>query len=201
VRDIGRIKHAWREDRFAGIGMLLASRALYPHLYAERSYFLRVVPPQEDPGGDRVWITDPSQLRGEHDRPEQVIERFERGARCAAFINDDGTCMAQYWVSCGEAYDEIDLNIELPENAVWFFDGWTHPRYRGRGYARALVLGMLYELSQQGIAAGYARVDTTNKSSLASLKRTGAKVVGKVTFVRLGKLLWQRGGITGGRGG
>lgn len=199
MRDIGRIKDAWRDDRLAGVGMLVAGRALYPHLYAERSYFLRVSPPQEDPGGDRVWITDPSQLGKV--RPDLAIERFERGARCAAVIDDDGLSMAQYWVSYGEAYDEIDLDIGLPDDAVWFFDGWTDPRYRGRGYARALVLGMLYELSQQGIVAGYARVDTTNKPSLASLKRTGAKAVGKVTFVRVGKLLYRRGGITEGRGG
>lgn len=198
MRYIGRIKDSYREGGLAGVGMLFAGRALYPHLYYERSLFVRVSAPAEPIDG-LTWVTLPDELamvaENSGRRMTEILSRVSRGAHCAAIFEPNGRCIAVRWVA-PFAYDENDIRIALPKDGVWFFDAWTDPTYRGQGLSRQLLRMVLYDLRQyDGITQGFGRVDTTNKPSIAAWKGAGAEIVGKVEFLRAGERVWAKGRV------
>lgn len=127
-------------------------------------------------------------------RPAQVLQaRFDAGAECRmAFVKDRFAGM--HWVARGVyVEDEVRCTyvIDQPELAVWDFDVYVEPTFRG-----TRVFLRLWQTAEQGLAAqgvrwSFSRIDVLNAGSLSSHAGLGAVAVGHAAFLTMGA--WQFG--------
>lgn len=111
--------------------------------------------------------------------------RFGQGARCLGTFNAKGELVAYAWFVLGSYdEDEVQCTYLLPPNCAWDLDVYVFPKYRmGRAFY-ALWAGANDFLLEHFITHTYSRIAMTNRQSLQSHKRLGAKRVGSAVFLR-----------------
>lgn len=94
-----------------------------------------------------------------------------------------------------------ELNMRVPDHALYIWDCATPPQHRGKGYFQILLKGMIQSQGPQTSIALVA-VDSNNTASRAALKRVGfqplftywsCRLFGKVILsqaLKDGKLTW-----------
>lgn len=117
--------------------------------------------------------------------------RFGQDAVCIAAI-EDGRAVACIWFCFGH-YDEDMVRcryvLEPAGETAWDFDVYVAPEHRmGRTFARLWAAANDY-LRARGVCWSLSRISGYNPGSFNSHKRLGARVIGRASFLRLGK--WQ----------
>lgn len=193
------VRSAVREFGWSdGLGYLL-DRLLMSRLrwggFARYILTAQPVPPEDQPlRPGRVSFEElkPGDPRL-HDLPvsQQVLDyRFGQGAVCLAAIQDQ-KAVACIWF-CFGFYDE-DLvrcryRLVPPEETAWDFDVYIAPEHRmGRTFARLWQAANGY-LRARGVKWSLSRISGYNPGSFKSHRRLGARVIGRASFLRLGKL-------------
>jgi RimJ/RimL family protein N-acetyltransferase len=76
----------------------------------------------------------------------EALQRIERGETVYTLVQD-GRLVHYGWIhQRRQAWlPEVGLRLELPEGAVTFYDFYTHPQYRGRGFYQSALRHMLAE--------------------------------------------------------
>lgn len=124
-------------------------------------------------------------------RPKEVIDaRFAQGARCwVAFQENEA--IGCIWFSPGPFEDDIARLRFIPKPSgivAWDFDVYVVPQRR---FGKAFML--LWQVAgRQMRESGYlytaSRIDFLNNQSLASHKRLGASVTGRVLVFSIGSV-------------
>src|SRR5436190_16699511 len=139
------------------------------------------------------WASCDSPLFSQVERPPKVIAaRFAMGARCLAATVNGSELAGFLWFVIGP-YDEDEVRARFiplpPGKASWDFDVTVMPRFRMGRLFSYLWPRASGELAGQGVTHSVSRISAFNPVSIASHKRLGARIVGKATFVCVGK--WQ----------
>jgi GNAT superfamily N-acetyltransferase len=137
----------------------------------------------------RIDAHDP--LVQQFPRPAGVIaERFRMGALCVG-AEKQGKFVGFLWLKERE-YPEDEVRclyrLEPPGVAVWDFDVYVEPEYRGgRTFARLWDAANAW-LFDHGYGWSLSRISAFNPESLAAHARLGTRALCSATFVRLGTL-------------
>ena len=123
-------------------------------------------------------------------RPESDIEelrgRLDRGESC--FVMEIGGEIAHAcWIA--KKYTRIDYlecEVELPPDACYGYDAYTHPAFRGRGIAGARVRRMETELMRMGYRRTLAVVGPENRRAIYFNTTAGNEVVGRIGYYQFG---------------
>jgi len=137
------------------------------------------------------WAERDSPLFSQVERPPQVIAaRFALGARCLAATVNGSELAGFLWFVIGP-YDEDEVRARfIPSpagRASWDFDVTVMPRFRMGRLFSYLWRRASGELAGQGVTHSLSRISAFNPVSLKSHQRLGARIVGKATFVCIGK--------------
>ncbi|HEY1327979.1 MAG TPA: GNAT family N-acetyltransferase [Casimicrobiaceae bacterium] len=197
LRDTVRAIGLWNTCLFA------ASRVLHS-LFGARIRILKyyfIAQPIDAYAGARrgsgsfslTWIDAPTPLFSQIDRPSSVIAaRFAQRARCLAATVDGSRFAGFLWYTPGP-YEEDEVRARFwpkPDGAtVWDFDVSILPQYRMGRLFMYLWSRAATELAARGVTHSVSRVSAFNSPSLAAHQRLGARIVGKATFLCIGR--WQ----------
>lgn len=125
-------------------------------------------------------------------RPLHVLQaRFAAGAECRMALVK-GRFAGMHWVVRGQyVEDEVRCTyvIDRPDLAVWDFDVYVEPAFRGSRVFLRLWQAAEQSLAAQGMQWSFSRIDVLNAGSLASHARMGARVLGHAAFLTVGP--WQ----------
>ena len=119
-----------------------------------------------------------------------LLYRASQGAVCfGAFKQDE--IIGCLWL-CFAPYEEDEVRCRYhphpPAVSAWDFDVYLKPEHRnGLGFARLWDEANEF-LRQRGVAVSWSRISAFNPGSLASHSRLGARIVGSVTFLKIGKV-------------
>jgi len=119
--------------------------------------------------------------------PKEASRRLAMGHRCLVLKEADEWvhCL---WVATGDAHtDYLGAEFALATDEAYIYDTYTPPQHRGRGYATAASVGAGRFL----LAEGYTRlvycVQPDRAIAYPPLLRIGAKPVGYIGWVGVGR--------------
>lgn len=127
-------------------------------------------------------------------RPEADLEelqrRLDRGECC--FIMEVGGEIAHAcWIANKSTrIDYLDCDVELPSDACYAYEAYTHPAFRGCGLAGARVRRMEPELMRMGYRRTLAVVGPENHRAIYFNTAAGNEVVGRIGYYQIGP--WRR---------
>ncbi len=197
-----RISGPFREFGL-GLGMLyLLHRALsklspswgiYPYAFVMQPVPTKsLLPAAMAKGGGIEGLYPGSPRLTEATLPSAVAAaRFARGDAGIAALRK-GQCLGYAWWAT-ESYLESEVNclFEWTQDprAVFDFDVFVRPEHRmGLGFM-AVWDGLLQELRGAGIQYSFSRISRFNLSSMRAHTRLGARPIGQVSFLRVGRIL------------
>ena len=113
------------------------------------------------------------------------IERVERGsARCMLQL-DKENLVGYSWIWRNNlAHIDDGFHINLPNDTIYNFKGYTSPEYRGDGFQALRHLKLLENLKDSGVNRLFGFVDQYNLRSLNGVKKSGYKRVGEMVIDR-----------------
>jgi len=114
--------------------------------------------------------------------------RFEQGASCLAMFREGALVGCVWFATSGYMEDEVDCRFRVPPNAVWDFDVFIMPQFRGGMSFHRLWCEFSQKLDSKGYDVAYSRISAFNPGSISSHERLGAQCIGKVVFFRLWRL-------------
>lgn len=109
------------------------------------------------------------------------IERVQKGvARC--LLQLDGEKLVGYaWVwNSRLAYIEDGVHVNLPDDTIYNYKGYTNPEYRGYGYQALRHLHLLKLTAPEGVKRLFGFVDHFNSKSLNGVRKSGYVPVGEL---------------------
>jgi GNAT superfamily N-acetyltransferase len=120
---------------------------------------------------------------------EQYRARFETGYRCYVAHVDGKGIVSATWVATDRAWlHEFRKYLPLPADAIYVFDSYTLPEYRGKRISGALFA----QISQIYCAAGFCQALTLtgpeNAANIRSRTRSGFEPNGGIAQVGIGPL-------------
>lgn len=125
------------------------------------------------------WAADPSLGL----RPDWIDRALARGDTCAGAVVG-GELGGYVWRALGPTPHLEGVWVEFPSHAAWLYKAFVPPSHRGRGIAPAL-----YRHGEAGLAARGRRVwllciASYNAPSFSAAERAGARVVGRIDYLR-----------------
>jgi hypothetical protein len=126
-------------------------------------------------------------------RPSQRMELEKRIAlgHIAVVAWHEGAIISASWVAIGRAaIPYLECEIVVPSDAIYTYDAYTEPRYRGNSAAQIRYAGVCAEFLDRGFRRGYAVVAVENHAGMRSAVKSGYQVIGRHSLVRLGP--WKR---------
>ncbi|HEX4838516.1 MAG TPA: hypothetical protein VFV03_08350, partial [Solirubrobacteraceae bacterium] len=122
--------------------------------------------------------------------PDDIYKRLASGHVCLASWWE-GKIVGNVWAQPGSVWIEnLDRRLELPPDAVYFYDAWTVPQMRGRGLALVRAVVAAKELQGNGYSRGVAFVLPENKAALNAPVMLDYRRAGIAGYVRLGPWRW-----------
>lgn len=122
--------------------------------------------------------------------PAVVQRRYQAGAQCYA-VCVKGQFAGHIWIS-HERYDEDEVRCQYrladTERAVWDFDVYVAPEFRGGRAVARLWKGVDAALTRQQVQCSFSRVSRFNPSSLAAHSRLGVRQTGWASFLVIGPM-------------
>ena len=134
----------------------------------------------------------PDELRAFSSNPKYSIEavdieRVASGfARC--MLQLDGNNLVGYaWIWTHRlAYIEDGVHLNLPDDTIYNYKGYTNPDYRGFGFQALRHLNLLKLTEVEGVRRLFGFVDRFNSKSLKGVRKSG--------YVQVGELRIKHGG-------
>jgi hypothetical protein len=160
-------------------------------IYAQPLHAPGLAAVREGPETLVLQVGPQSPLTDAFPRPRPVNERrFAAGATCYA-ASVRGRFAGHVWIR-REHYDEDEVRclyvMADPQREVWDFDVYVEPEFRlGRTLAR-LWKAVAQDLARGGVHWSMSRISLFNRHSIATHLRLGARRLGSVVFVRLGRV-------------
>lgn len=109
------------------------------------------------------------------------IQRVAKGiARC--LLQLDGEKLVGYaWIwNSRLAYIDDGVHINLPDDTIYNYKGYTNPEYRGYGYQALRHLHLLRLTEPEGVKRLFGFVDHFNSKSLSGVRKSGYVPVGEL---------------------
>lgn len=122
--------------------------------------------------------------------PEIQAERFAAGMECLAIFDRRGELAGVSWLA-KRAYREghLQVRFQLPDNAAWDTGLWVPEDKRmGRAFA-ATWAAIRHWLQREELDWTLSSIADYNIPSILSHRRLGARTLGHVVVVRIGR--WQ----------
>lgn len=123
------------------------------------------------------------------DTPAMVFERFFAQGHSCYVARKAGRIVAYFWTFNGQyrlafdAEEKLTITLALPDNEIFFGNGYIHRDYRLKGLFPAL---MKFITTQYPEGTGFfSSVDLINEVSIRAHRRYGFVVVSEVTCLRL----------------
>jgi hypothetical protein len=125
------------------------------------------------------------QLKNDPDNypSEKDFSELSEG-RCRCLVQLDGDTLAGYaWVWNSKLAHIVDgFHLNLPDDTIYNYKGYTNPKYRGYGFQAMRHLKLLEFLNSEGITRLFGYVDRTNPRSLRGVAKSGYQPVGQLTI-------------------
>ena len=103
----------------------------------------------------------------------------------------DGKPVGLIWLGRqGFEEDEAPLRFHLPPGGAWDTGLYIPPRERHRRAWTALWAGVAHWMQTEGIETCYSRINPANSASLASHRRMGARILGRLYLIQSENWLW-----------
>jgi hypothetical protein len=122
-------------------------------------------------------------------RPSQsreALQRFALGHMVGVAWYDD-RIVGAVWMATGRIHiPYLECDIALPPDAIYTYDAYTLSEYRGNDIALARSAHLGLEFLGRGFRRSVAIVAVENRSGLRSAVKSGYRVVGTHSFLRLG---------------
>lgn len=158
-------------------------------------HLLFVVSADSLPAMPRGYATrplHPAELAGARiDADAEVqAERFAAGMTCLGLFDRHDALLGVTWLARG-THDETLLRVRfgLPDGLAWDGGLWIAESHRmGRAFS-ALWAGVRHWLEAEGLAGTISSIADYNAASLAAHRRLGARCVGQIVALRIGR--WQ----------
>lgn len=122
--------------------------------------------------------------------PKMQAQRFAAGMECLGIFDRRGELVGVSWLA-KRVYHEGHLHVrfQLPDNAAWDTGLWV-PEEKRMGRAFAATWGAIrHWLHREGLDWTLSSIADYNIPSILSHRRLGAKTLGHVVVVRIGR--WQ----------
>lgn len=131
---------------------------------------------------------------------ESIRQEFSRGTD--VWVVEQAGKLVAYDVCGAESKTLADfIRLEAPERDTWAIGIWVAPEARGQGLAVQLRRRVAQEFRNRGLTHLLGTISATNKRSIRTFKKIGAKFVGRVDyawFYGLG-VVWFDGRLRVGR--
>jgi SAM-dependent methyltransferase/ribosomal protein S18 acetylase RimI-like enzyme len=123
----------------------------------------------------------------------QLRSRFRRGDRCFVAVDPQGRAAHVRWVTTRRAFiPELDLDVVLRPDEVYFYDGYTRPDARGQGIDGLVRRTIFRAFRDQGARTVWSYVRSDNAVGQRAAERWQSAsgsvryltVAGVHTFVR-----------------
>ena len=128
-------------------------------------------------------------------RPEAARKEVERRLASGHYgfvALDDGAIVHACWAVTSEAHIEyLDLDVVLAAGAVYVYEVFTSPPYRGRGISSLRSLEMERYLRGKGHRRLVAAVGPENWAATRSKTKAGYDAVGSIGYWRLGRFRYR----------
>lgn len=126
--------------------------------------------------------------------PDVQAERFASGYECLGVFDRGDELIAVTWLARLHPEDDsLDVQFILPDDAAWDTGMWIRDDRR-MGRAFAAVWGAIKQwLEKRGLNRTISAIVDYNVHSIASHNRLGARSLGYLTVVRVGKLQYAHG--------
>jgi hypothetical protein len=114
-------------------------------------------------------------------------ERVAKGtARC--MLQLDGEKLVGYaWIwSHRLAFIEDGVHLNLPDDTIYNYKGYTNPDYRGYGFQALRHLNLLKLTHAEGVRRLFGFVDRFNSKSLKGVRKSGYLKVGELRIKHAG---------------
>ena len=129
-------------------------------------------------------------LRPEADRKE--VERRLASGHYGFVVLDDGAIVHACWAVTGEAHIEyLGLDVVLAAEAVYVYEVFTSPPYRGRGISSERSFEMERYLGGKGHRRLVAAVGPENWAATRSNAKAGYDAVGSIGYWGLGRFRYR----------
>ena len=150
------------------------------------SYDLGEGMPAGDPSVEMRFVSDESVFRGESINNGYLFkERFEKGDTCCCAMVR-GKVVSYCWMSTDNAFiGEISKKLILKNDDIYIFDGFTKPEYRRSGFFTHILRFMLRYARERGYQRALVFALSSNKSSVAAIKKTGFDRFQRVYFINV----------------
>jgi GNAT superfamily N-acetyltransferase len=125
-----------------------------------------------------------------HLDPAMADPAFAGGGLCFAALAG-GRLAAYGWFVAGEVDPRHcgGVRLSLPAEAAYFYNGFTHPEFRGRRLYGQLMSRGLRALADRGVRRLLTSVAWTNAPALTSCRRLGYEDLG--CFLGIGRGRWR----------
>lgn len=149
----------------------------------------------KDTSAEMRFISDESVFRGESINNGHLFkERLQKGDMCCCVIVR-GKAVSYCWMAQDSAYiGEISKKIILKNDEIYLFDGFTKPEYRGKGFFTKTLSFILCYGREKGYQRALIFALSSNKSSIAAIKKTGFDKFQRVCFIDIGNRIICRSG-------
>lgn len=144
-------------------------------------------PPPDQNGAVQVSdMTDMAELRPDLPFSEKEFKRRVNEGHRFFELFVDREPVSYNWVACSGANIGIlhELRLQVPENALYLWDGATTPEHRGKGFLSVMINGILQDLSHNTRIA-WTAVAVSNKASRRALAKAGFEPMFTYVSVRL----------------
>ena len=124
--------------------------------------------------------------------PPGYREKLEKGAIAGCvFVGRELAHIV--WIGLSEeakaALQQPPYEVDFANNECCRAGGWTHPKYRGNGFARYAYFRTNRFLHDRGVAMSRGAIVATNRASLTTYERCSPRMYGQLRHTRL--LWWQ----------
>ncbi|HEU4603542.1 MAG TPA: hypothetical protein VFS24_16330 [Steroidobacteraceae bacterium] len=109
------------------------------------------------------------------------IERVRNGiSRC--MLQMDGETLVGYaWIWTNRlAYIDDGVHLNLPNDTIYNYKGYTNPKYRGKSFQALRHLNLLKLTAPEGVKRLFGFVDHFNSKSLKGVRKSGYVPVGEL---------------------
>lgn len=139
-----------------------------------------------EPDPEMRWGTpdDIDRMTAFGQTPEELRERFERGAR-PAIVERDGRMIAYEWLQHDSYSEDPWLRLTLSPSDAWSYDSFVPPESRRQGLNKRTNAYLCAECARNGRTRVLGVIILTNQVAMRVHLRRGYEIVGRVFFVRI----------------
>ena len=121
---------------------------------------------------------------------DTILNRLEDGDICF-LVRDSGVLIHCCWTAMGRTrIDYLECSIQLAPDAVYVYEVFTSPQYRGRAFSSARSFQMERYFLERGFRRLLAAIGPENRPALRSSEKAKYAVAGKIAYLGAGG--WKR---------